>query len=92
MALARARLLDRSFAGTADLAGRRQARFREALFLREVVVFDEGRVVLGVQLGEEEVLDEADLGFEGFEGEGLEEGWGWEERGGGCREGAEERC
>lgn len=88
MPFTRAGLLDGSLAGATDLAGGRQARFREALFLGEVVVFDEGGVVLGVQFCEEEVLDEADLGFEGFEGEGLEGGWGWEEGGGGCGEGA----
>lgn len=54
-------LLGRSLARTADLARRRQPRLREALFLRQVLVLDQRLVAVGVQLGEEEVLHDANL-------------------------------
>lgn len=76
-------LLERALARAGDLAGRRQARLGQALFLRQVVVLDEGLVLVGVELGEEEVLDEADLGFDVVDGDGLEGGWGLEDVGGG---------
>lgn len=38
---------DGAFAGAADFPRGREARFGEALFLGEIVVFDEGFVVVG---------------------------------------------
>lgn len=48
------------------------------MFWWELEVFDEGFVVVGFQLVVEEVLDEADLGWEGF---GCDAWvlWGWGE-------------
>jgi hypothetical protein len=37
---------DRSLPRAADFAGGRQTRFREPLFLREVIIFNEGDIVL----------------------------------------------
>lgn len=75
------RLPKGSFAGAADLAVGWEAWFGEALFLREVVVFDEGKVVVGVEFGEEEVLHKTDLGFEALKGEGRIGRW-WGQGGG----------
>ena len=81
MPLPRPRFPKRPFARTADLAIRWEAWFGKALFWREIVVFDEGLIVVGVEFGEEEVLHEADLGFQALEGEGRVGGW-WGEGGG----------
>ena len=75
MALSGPGLSEGPFARAADLAVGREAGFGEALFGREVVVFDEGLVVVGVQFGEEEVLHQADLRFEALQREGRVEGW-----------------
>lgn len=47
MTLSWSRFTDRSFARATDFTRRREARFGETLFLREVVVFNEGFVVVG---------------------------------------------
>ncbi len=64
-----------SFPWTADFARRRQAGFREALFLGEVVVFDERLFAVGVKFGEEVLVDEADVRFDVVDCYGGKEGW-----------------
>ena len=51
--------------------------------MRQIIVFDQGSVILGVQLGEEEVLDKPDLRLEALQGERWEWWRGWKERGSG---------
>ena len=75
MSLAGPRLPERAFPGTTNFACRWQARFREALFLREVVVFDQGCIVVGAEFVKEVLVDEADVRFDVVNRYGCE--WGW---------------
>lgn len=72
MPLARPRFADRTFARTADFPRGREPGFGEALFEREILVFDEGFVVVRRELVAEERLDEADLGGDVVDGDGGE--------------------
>ncbi len=68
---------DGAFAWTGDFPCGRETRFGEALFLGEIIVFDEGLVVVSVEFGEEEVLYKADLAFDVVDCDGREDGrWG----------------
>lgn len=52
---------DRTFPGTADFPRGRESGFRETLFEREILVLDQGFVVVCREFVAEEGLDETDL-------------------------------
>ena len=64
MALPGPLLPKRPFPRATDFPRRWQTRLRETLLLREVIVFDERGLAVGVEFCQEEIMHQSDLRFE----------------------------